>query len=161
MTTVTRKTYDLHNRVLTETDALGRVTQYEYLYSGWGVSRKTPSGATYVTISHAVTGAVDMETGTGQREIHYAPELVADGIRTMIFALNRETPGFILLSRRTENGFGETVREEQATTQEDVWIVTENAFNTKGQLPRSPSTVSREPTNGNSRSFDSRRLSPE
>ncbi|MBT9449339.1 RHS repeat-associated core domain-containing protein [Akkermansia glycaniphila] len=137
MTTVTRKTYDLQNRLLTETDALGRVTQYEYLYSGRGVSRKTPAGATYVTISHAVTGAIDTETGTGQREIHYAPELVADGIRTMIFALNRETPGFIMLSRRTENGFGETVREEQASTQEDAWIVTENGFNAKGQLIRS------------------------
>ncbi|OCA02740.1 RHS repeat protein [Akkermansia glycaniphila] len=134
MTTATRKTYDLQNRILAETDALGRVTQYEYLYSGRGISRKTPAGATYVTIYNLVTGAVDTETGTGQREIHYAPELVADGIRTMIFALNRETPGFIMLSRRTENGFGEVLCEEQATTQEYLWLATKHRYNAKGLL---------------------------
>ena len=55
----------------------------------------------------------------------------------MIFALNRETPGFIILSRRTENGFGEVLCEEQATTQEDLWLVTEHRYNAKGQLIRS------------------------
>ena len=67
MTTATRKTYDLHNRLLSETDALGLTTRYEHLYSGCGLSRKTPAGATYVTIRHAVTGDVSAETGTGQR----------------------------------------------------------------------------------------------
>ena len=129
MTTVERTEYDDQGRVVSSTDMLGRVTRTEYSEDGLTTTVTTPAGATLVTKTY-YDGTVVLEGGTGQREIETRLELTEEGILTT--TLSKE----IILSRTLENGFGQTIRQEQPNTKED-FIVTSNTYNDKGQLIRS------------------------
>ena len=134
MTTRKARSYDGIGRVIYSTDALGRVTTWTYNEAQRTTTRTAPSGATLITITNP-DGTPWEESGTGQRNIRYGYEVVADGIRTTVSA---KTSGgqWVAVSRTTRNGLGETIREERANTQ-GGWIVTEHSYNALGQLVRS------------------------
>ena len=134
MTTQILKSYDRVGRMISSTDALGRVTTWAYNEAQRTTTRTAPSGATLITIANP-DGTPWEESGTGQRNLRYGYEVVADGIRTTVSA---KTSGgqWVAVSRTTRNGLGETIREERANTQ-GGWIVTEHSYNALGQLVRS------------------------
>ncbi|WP_345778492.1 RHS repeat domain-containing protein, partial [Akkermansia muciniphila] len=90
MTTQESAIYDLLGRTVSVTDVLGRVTAYAYSGDGLTATRTAPSGATFVTRS-APDGTVMEESGTGQRHVIYAIDLVNDGVRTFTKAVSGET----------------------------------------------------------------------
>lgn len=107
MTTQESTEYDLLGRMTSSTDVLGRVTTYAYSQDGLTVTQTVPSGATFITRS-APDGTVMEESGTGQRHVIYAIDLVSDGVRTFTKAVSGETQ--TELQRSIVNGAGETLR---------------------------------------------------
>lgn len=75
-------------------------------------------------------GTTIMEGGTGQREMETRLELTEEGILTTTLSKG------VILSRTLENGFGQTIRQEQPHTK-GGFIVTRNLYNDKGQSVRS------------------------
>jgi len=130
MTTQESAIYDLLGRTVSVTDVLGRVTAYAYSGDGLTATRTAPSGATFVTRS-APDGTVLEESGTGQRHVIYAIDLVSDGVRTFTKAVSGETE--TELQRSIVNGAGETLRTGVPNTVGGV-IYTRRTYNAKGQL---------------------------
>ncbi|WP_233468605.1 RHS repeat-associated core domain-containing protein [Akkermansia muciniphila] len=130
MTTQESAIYDLLGRTVSVTDVLGRVTAYAYSGDGLTATRTAPSGATFVTRS-APDGTVMEESGTGQRHVIYAIDLVNDGVRTFTKAVSGETQ--TELQRSIVNGAGETLRTGVPNTVGGV-IYTRRTYNAKGQL---------------------------
>ena len=129
MTTQESAIYDLLGRTVSVTDVLGRVTAYAYSGDGLTATRTAPSGATFVTRS-APDGTVMEESGTGQRHVIYAIDLVNDGVRTFTKAVSGETE--TELQRSIVNGAGETLRTGIPNTVGGV-IYTRRTYNAKGQ----------------------------
>ena len=129
MTTTESTEYDNLGRTIATTDVLGRVTRTEYSEDGLTTTVTTPAGATLVTKTY-YDGTVILEGGTGQREMETRLELTSEGILTTTLS-----KGIVLL-RSLENGFGQTVRQEQPNTK-GGFIVTSNTYNAKGQPVRS------------------------
>lgn len=129
MTTVERTAYDALGRVISSTDVLGRTTRTDYSEDGLTTTVTTPAGATLVTCTY-YDGTVVLEGGSGQRETDTRLELTPEGILTTTLSKG------VVLSRSLENGFGQTVRQEQPNTQ-GGFIVTRNFYNAKGQAVRS------------------------
>ena len=129
MTTTESTEYDNLGRTIATTDVLGRVTRTEYSEDGLTTTVTTPAGATLVTKTY-YDGTVILEGGTGQREMETRLEWTSEGILTTTLS-----KGIVLL-RSLENGFGQTVRQEQPNTK-GGFIVTSNTYNDKGQLIRS------------------------
>ncbi|MCI9266875.1 MAG: RHS repeat protein, partial [Akkermansia muciniphila] len=132
MTTQESTEYDLLGRMTSSTDVLGRVTTYAYSQDGLTVTQTVPSGATFVTRS-APDGTVMEESGTGQRHVIYAIDLVSDGVRTFTKAVSGETQ--TELQRSIVNGVGETLRTGVPNTVGGV-IYTRNTYNARGQLTK-------------------------
>ena len=132
MTTRESATYDLLGRTTSTTDVLGRVTTYAYSQDGLTVTQTVPSGATFITRS-APDGTVMEESGTGQRHVIYAIDLVSDGVRTFTKAVSGETQ--TELQRSIVNGAGETLRTGVPNTTGGV-IYTRNTYNARGQLTK-------------------------
>ena len=132
MTTAESTAYDLLGRIISSTDALGRVTTYAYSQDGLTTTRTIPSGATFVTRS-APDGTVLEESGTGQRHLAYSIDLVNDGVRTFMKAVSGETE--TELQRSIVNGVGESLRTGVPNTVGGV-IYTRNTYNAKGQLTK-------------------------
>ena len=124
--------YDLLGRTVSVTDVLGRVTAYAYSGDGLTATRTAPSGATFVTRS-APDGTVMEESGTGQRHVIYAIDLVNDGVRTFTKAVSGETE--TELQRSIVNGAGETLRTGVPNTVGGV-IYTRRTYNARGQLTK-------------------------
>ncbi|WP_412256039.1 RHS repeat-associated core domain-containing protein [Akkermansia sp.] len=129
MTTMESMEYDDQGRMVSSTDILGRVTRTEYSKDGLTTTVTTPSGATLVTQTY-YDGTTIMEGGTGQREMETRLELTEEGILTTTLSKG------VILSRTLENGFGQTIRQEQPHTL-GGFIVTRNVYNDKGKLIRS------------------------
>ena len=129
MTTTESTEYDNLGRTIATTDVLGRATRTEYSEDGLTTTVTTPAGATLVTKTY-YDGTVILEGGTGQREMETRLELTSEGILTTTLS-----KGIVLL-RSLENGFGQTVRQEQPNTK-GGFIVTSNTYNAKGQPVRS------------------------
>ena len=132
MTTQESAIYDLLGRTVSVTDVLGRVTTYAYSQDGLTVTQTVPSGATFITRS-APDGTVMEESGTGQRHVIYAIDLVSDGVRTFTKAVSGETQ--TELQRSIVNGAGETLRTGVPNTVGGV-IYTRNTYNARGQLTK-------------------------
>lgn len=132
MTTQESTEYDLLGRMTSSTDVLGRVTTYAYSQDGLTVTQTVPSGATFITRS-APDGTVMEESGTGQRHVIYAIDLVSDGVRTFTKAVSGETQ--TELQRSIVNGAGETLRTGVPNTVGGV-IYTRNTYNARGQLTK-------------------------
>ncbi|WP_354833796.1 RHS repeat-associated core domain-containing protein [Akkermansia muciniphila] len=126
MTTVESTEYDDLGRVVSSTDILGRVTRTEYSEDRLTTTITTPSGATLVTQTH-YDGTVVLEGGTGQREMETRLELTEEGILTTTLSKG------VILSRNLENGFGQTIRQEQPNTK-GGFVTTRNTYNEKGLL---------------------------
>ena len=73
------------------------------------------------------------ESGTGQRHVIYAIDLVSDGVRTFTKAVSGETQ--TELQRSIVNGAGETLRTGVPNTVGGV-IYTRNTYNARGQLTK-------------------------
>ena len=129
MTTTESMKYDDLGRMVSSTDILGRVTRTEYSKDGLTTTVTAPSGATLVTQTY-YDGTTIMEGGTGQREMETRLELTEEGILTTTLSKG------VILSRTLENGFGQTIRQEQPHTK-GGFIVTRNLYNDKGQSVRS------------------------
>jgi len=129
MTTTESMKYDDQGRMVSSTDILGRVTRTEYSKDGLTTTVTAPSGATLVTQTY-YDGTTIMEGGTGQREMETRLELTEEGILTTTLSKG------VILSRTLENGFGQTIRQEQPHTK-GGFIVTRNLYNDKGQSVRS------------------------
>ena len=129
MTTTESMKYDDQGRMVSSTDILGRVTCTEYSKDGLTTTVTAPSGATLVTQTY-YDGTTIMEGGTGQREMETRLELTEEGILTTTLSKG------VILSRTLENGFGQTIRQEQPHTK-GGFIVTRNLYNDKGQSVRS------------------------
>ncbi|MCL6656436.1 sugar-binding protein [Akkermansia sp. Marseille-P6666] len=129
MTTTERTEYDDQGRVVSSIDLLGRTTRTEYGEDGLTTTVTTPAGATLVTRTY-YDGTTTLQGGTGQREMETQLELTEEGILTTTLSKG------VVLSRSLENGFGQTVRQEQPNTK-GGFIVTSNTYNDKGQLIRS------------------------
>ena len=130
MVTTTSTAYDLAGRVVSRTDALGRTTTTSYSADGLVVTTTLPSGAVLVTESHP-DGSTAIEFGTGQRSLRHAYDF-SGGTRHAVL-----TDAGAVVSRSTANGFGETVLEEQATTDPAVLLSTAYQYNALGQMVRS------------------------
>ena len=126
MTTTESIEYDDLGRIVSKTDALGRVTRTEYSSDGLTSIATTPSGATLVTRSY-YDGFIVLEGGTGQREMETRQELTPEGILTTTLSHG------VVLSRTLKNGFGQISRQEEPNTH-GGFIVTRNSYNVKGQL---------------------------
>ena len=126
MTTVESTQYDDLGRTISTTDILGRVTRTQYSDDQLTTTVTTPSAATLITKTY-YDGSILLQTGTGQREMETQLELTQEGILTTTLS-----QGVVLL-RSLENGFGQTIRQEQPNTK-GGFIVTSNAYNDKGQL---------------------------
>ena len=131
MTTVESTEYDDLGRVVSTTDILGRVTSTQYNEDLLTTTVTTPSGATLITKTY-YDGTTILQTGTGQREMETQLELTQEGILTTTLSQG------VVLSQTLQNGFGQTIRQEQPNTLEG-FIVTRNTYNDKGQLVRSQS----------------------
>ncbi|MDU7626589.1 MAG: sugar-binding protein, partial [Akkermansia sp.] len=129
LTTVESTQYDNVGRTISTTDILGRVTRTQYSDNQLTTTVITPSGATLITKTY-YDGTILLQTGTGQREMETQLELTQEGILTTTLS-----QGVVLL-RYLENGFGQTIRQEQPNTLEG-FIATRNTYNDKGQLVRS------------------------
>ena len=128
MSTVENMEYDDLGRIISTTDILGRTTRTEYSNDQLTTTVTTPSGAIFVTKTY-YDGSTLWQGGNGQQEIEIQLELTEEGILTTTLSKG------VILSRTLENGFGETIREEQSNTL-GGFIVTRNAYNSKGQLVR-------------------------
>ncbi|WP_290505165.1 RHS repeat domain-containing protein, partial [Akkermansia sp.] len=126
MTTVEGAQYDDLGRVVSSTDILGRVTRTEYREDYLTTTITTPSGATLLTKRY-YDGTTILQGGTGQREMETRLELTEEGILTTTLSKGA------ILSRNLENGFGQTVRQEQPNTK-GGFVTTRNAYNEKGLL---------------------------
>ena len=126
MTTTESIEYDDLGRIVSKTDALGRVTRTEYSNDGLTTTVTAPSGATLVTQTY-YDGTTIMEGGTGQREMETRQELTPEGILTTTLSHG------VVLSRTLKNGFGQISRQEEPNTH-GGFIVTRNSYNVKGQL---------------------------
>ena len=126
MTTTESIEYDDLGRIVSKTDALGRVTRTEYSSDGLTSIATTPSGGTLGTRSY-YDGFIVLEGGTGQREIETRQELTPEGILTTTLSQG------VVLSRTLKNGFGQISRQEEPNTHGE-FIVTRNSYNVKGQL---------------------------
>ena len=126
MTTVEGAQYDDLGRVVSSTDILGRVTRTEYREDYLTTTITTPSGATLLTKRY-YDGTTILQGGTGQREMETRLELTEEGILTTTLSKGA------ILSRNLENGFGQTVRQEQPNTK-GGFVTTMNAYNEKGLL---------------------------
>ena len=69
----------------------------------------TPAGATLVTRTY-YDGTTTLQGGTGQREMETQLELTGEGSLTTTLSKG------VVLSRSLENGFGQTIRQEQPNT---------------------------------------------
>ena len=78
------------------------------------------------------------ESGTGQRHVIYAIDLVSDGVRTFMKAVSGETE--TELQRSIVNGAGETLRTGIPNTVGGV-IYTRRTYNAKGQLVKEQTGV--------------------
>ncbi|MEI3557635.1 MAG: RHS repeat-associated core domain-containing protein [Akkermansia muciniphila] len=128
MTTEQRTEYDDLGRVISFTDMLGRTTRTGYGEDGLTTTATTPAGATLITKKY-YDGTILWQGGTGQREVETRLELTEEGILTTTLSKG------VVLSRSLENGFGQTVRQEQPNTR-GGFIVTRNFYNDKGQSVR-------------------------
>ncbi|KAA3298054.1 RHS repeat-associated core domain-containing protein, partial [Akkermansia sp. BIOML-A8] len=126
MTTVESTEYDDLGRVISATDILGRVTRTQYSDDQLTTTVTTPSGSTLITKTY-YDDFILLQTGTGQREIETQLELTQEGILTTTLSRG------VVFSRTLQNGFGQTIRQEQPNTLEG-FIVTSNTYNSKGQL---------------------------
>ena len=126
LTTVESTEYDDLGRVISTTDILGRVTRTQYSDNQLTTTITNPSGATLITQTY-YDGSILLQAGTGQREMETQLELTQEGILTTTLSRG------VVFSRTLQNGFGQTIRQEQPNTLEG-FIVTSNTYNSKGQL---------------------------
>lgn len=137
LTTVESTEYDLLERIISQTDVLGRTTTYAYSADGLTTTVTTPSGATLITRRHP-DGSVLEENGTGQRHLIYQTDTVSDGIRqTVLIPALQEGEDDIIVSRQITDGFGQGIRTAQATTEADTFIYDRQTYNARGLLARS------------------------
>lgn len=137
LTTVESTEYDLLGRIISQTDALGRTTTYAYSADGLTTTVTTPSGATLITRRHP-DGSVLEENGTGQRHLIYQTDSVSDGIRqTVLIPALQEGEADTIMSRQITDGFGQSIRTAQATTEADTFIYDRQTYNARGLLARS------------------------
>ena len=129
MATMAHTSYDTLGRIVSSTDALGRVTTYAYSEDGLTTTVTTPSGATLIEKVY-YDRTITQKEGTGQRAIETRQELTPEGILTTTLSQG------VILSRTLANGFGQTIRQDQPNTQ-GSFIITKRLYNAKGQLVRS------------------------
>ncbi|KAA3291199.1 RHS repeat-associated core domain-containing protein [Akkermansia sp. BIOML-A12] len=126
LTTVESTEYDDLGRVISTTDILGRVTRTQYSDNQLTTTITNPSGATQV-VQKYYDGFIIFRGGTGQRETEAQINLTPEGILITIFSQGS------ILTKTLENGFGQTIRQEQPNTLGE-FIITRNYYNDKGQL---------------------------
>ena len=131
LATIESTEYDDLGRVVSRTDNLGRITRTGYNQNQLITIETRPSGATLTTKKY-YDGFTLWQGGTGQREMETQLELTQEGILTTTLSQG------VVLSQTLQNGFGQTIRQEQPNTLEG-FIVTRNTYNDKGQLVRSQS----------------------
>lgn len=130
MTKITRNSYDLLGRLISEADELGRVTTYTYSEDGLTTTETTPTGATLITRRHA-DGTILELSGTGQRHVRYDIDTVSDGIRITEKAVVGDQ--VVTLGITVTNALNEVLREGKANTLETCFF-THNTYNSRGLL---------------------------
>lgn len=130
MHATTRTRYDILGRIVSETDALGRVTNRHYSDDGLEETVVTPSGATLVTRRNYDGTTASLE-GSGQTNCRYTYEVIPSGIRQTTLISSNST--WHVSQRVTRNGFGEITLEEHANFN-GGFIATVNRYNTAGRL---------------------------
>lgn len=116
MSTIIQTGYDLLGRIISETDALGRVTTHSYTADGLTETITTPMGGTLITQRHA-DGTVLRQYGTGQQDLKYQTDMAKDGIRVTTTVLNGTTRD--IRTRIIKDGFGQKIRDVAAHTMDD------------------------------------------
>ncbi|MEG0454706.1 MAG: hypothetical protein RR559_05075, partial [Bacteroides sp.] len=130
MTALESREYDMIERLVKETDILGRINTHDYSTDGLTETVTTPTRATLVTKRH-IDGTILEETGTGTRHLIHNVEATNEGIRTTTTTVDDEGNRIMLL-RITADGFGQTVKEE-VPNKSGNWIITIHSYNEKGQ----------------------------
>ena len=132
MSTMERSAYDPLGRLSSGTDILGRTSQWSYDANGLTETLTTPAGATLVTRRHA-DGTILERSGSGQRNLLEAVDLVDDGVRTVTRTAAAE--GGVMLRRVVVNGFGEMIRDATQNAAGGSNYLNRQ-FNFRGQLAR-------------------------
>ena len=127
MTSIEYKTYDLLGRITSQTDPMGRLTVYSYSIDGLTETVTSSSGASTITVYNA-DKSISSITGTGQRETYYEYDLNGGCTRTTEKAAMNT-----IIAQTIKNGFGETIVEMQAATNNRA-IYTRSEYNNKGLL---------------------------
>ena len=130
------RTYDARGRVLSETDEQGLVTAYAYSPDGLATTVTLPSGGTRITTVNA-DGSLASVTGTAVTPEYYSYGVTTNGLEWT--KVNYLSPDGARWVRTYRNAFGETVREERPGANGST-LVTERAYNGKGQLVSTVST---------------------
>ncbi|MFR6358021.1 MAG: sugar-binding protein, partial [Akkermansia sp.] len=128
LATIESTEYDDLGRVVSRTDNLGRITRTGYNQNQLITIETRPSGATLTTKKY-YDGFTLWQGGTGQREIETQLELTQEGILTTTLSQGA------VLSRVLQNGFGETIRQEQPHAK-GGFTTTFHFYNDRGQLIR-------------------------
>ena len=127
MTTTESTAYDILGRVVSRTDALGRVTTTAYSADGLTTTVTTPAGATTITQQNP-DGSTARISGTAQRETLYSLS-----VQNVCICETQQLADGTIIGQTTTNGFGETVVQAQPNTQ-GGFICTRSEYNAKGQL---------------------------
>ena len=127
MTTTEATAYDILGRVVSRTDALGRVTTTAYSADGLTTTVTTPAGATTITQQNP-DGSTARISGTAQREVVYTHSVQGNCLCEM-----QQLADGTIIAQTTTNGFGQVVVQAQPNTQ-GGFICTRSEYNAKGQL---------------------------
>ena len=135
-TETTTTAYDLEGRVVARTDAMGNTTATAYSVDGLTTTVTYPDGGTRVTTLNA-DGSVASVTGSAVTPEYYSYGVTTNGLAWTCVRYGRaDSPRY---AKTYANGFGETVREERPGAN-GATLVTEYAYNAKGQLVSTVST---------------------
>ena len=128
--------YDLEGRVVARTDAMGNTTATAYSADGLTTTVTYPDGGTRVTTLNA-DGSVASVTGSAVTPEYYSYGVTTNGLSWTCVRYGRaDSPRY---AKTFVNGYGETVREERPGAN-GATLVTEYAYNAKGQLVSTVST---------------------
>ena len=130
MTTTEATAYDIMGRVVSRTDALGRVTTTAYSADGLTTTVTTPAGATTITQQNP-DGSTARISGTAQREVVYSYS-----VQNGCICETQQLADGTIIAQTTTNGFGQVVVQAQPNTQ-GGFICTRSEYNAKGQLVKS------------------------
>ena len=128
--------YDLEGRVVARTDAAGNTTLAAYSADGLTTTVTYPDDGTRVTTLNA-DGSVASVTGSAVTPEYYSYGVTTNGLSWTCVRYGRaDSPRYV---KTYVNGYGETVREERPGAN-GATLVTEYAYNAKGQLVSTVST---------------------